>query len=73
MSARPAIAFAPLTPRSLLLAVLAMGAVVLGSNVLVQYPINDWLTWGAFSYPVAFLVSNLINRRFGPAAARRVA
>ncbi|MDX3936861.1 queuosine precursor transporter [Stenotrophomonas sp. TWI700] len=73
MSARPATAFAPLTPRSLLLAVLAMGAVVLGSNVLVQYPINDWLTWGAFSYPVAFLVSNLINRRFGPAAARRVA
>jgi len=73
MSARPALAFAPLTPRSLLLAVLAMGAVVLGSNVLVQYPINDWLTWGAFSYPVAFLVSNLINRRFGPEAARRVA
>lgn len=64
---------APLTPRSLLLAVLAMGVVVLASNILVQYPINDWLTWGAFSYPVAFLVSNLVNRRFGPAAARRVA
>ncbi|WP_250064203.1 VUT family protein [Stenotrophomonas mori] len=65
--------FAPLTPLSSLLAVLAMGVVVLASNVLVQYPINDWLTWGAFSYPVAFLVSNLINRRFGPHAARRVA
>lgn len=73
MSPTPPIRFAPLTPLSLLLAVLAMGAVVLGSNVLVQYPINDWLTWGAFSYPVAFLVSNLINRRFGPQAARRVA
>ena len=56
-----------------LLAILAMGAVVLASNVLVQYPINDWLTWGAFSYQVAFLVSNLVNRRFGPQAARRVA
>ena len=73
MSPDSPIRFAPLTPLSLLLAVLAMGAVVLGSNVLVQYPINDWLTWGAFSYPVAFLVSNLINRRFGPQAARRVA
>lgn len=65
--------FAPLTAQSLLLAVIAMGSVVLASNVLVQYPINDWLTWGAFSYPIAFLVSNLINRRFGPQAARRVA
>jgi uncharacterized PurR-regulated membrane protein YhhQ (DUF165 family) len=73
MSVRPAPVFAPLTARSLVLAVLAMGAVVLLSNVLVQYPINDWLTWGAFSYPVAFLVSNLINRRFGPGPARRVA
>lgn len=73
MPTRDALAFAPLTPRALLLAVLAMGAVVLGSNVLVQYPLNDWLTWGAFSYPVAFLVSNLINRRFGPQAARKVA
>lgn len=65
--------FAPMTARARVLAVLAMGAVVLGSNVLVQYPLNDWLTWGAFSYPVAFLVSNLINRRFGPRPARRVA
>lgn len=70
---RPAPAFAPLRPRDLLAAVLAMGLVVLGSNILVMYPINDWLTWGAFSYPVAFLVSNLVNRRFGPAAARKVA
>ena len=73
MPARPVATFVPMTARALVLAVLAMGAVVLGSNVLVQYPINDWLTWGAFSYPVAFLVSNLINRRFGPGPARRVA
>ncbi|KRG78746.1 membrane protein [Stenotrophomonas ginsengisoli] len=73
MSLRDALLFAPLRQRDLLLAVLAMGVVVLGSNILVMYPINDWLTWGAFSYPVAFLVSNLVNRRFGPEAARKVA
>jgi uncharacterized PurR-regulated membrane protein YhhQ (DUF165 family) len=54
-------------------ATLAMALVVLASNILVQFAINDWLTWGAFSYPVAFLVSDLINRRFGPSPARRVA
>lgn len=54
-------------------AVLCMGAIVMGSNILVQYPINDWLTWGGLSYPVAFLVTDVLNRRFGPAAARRVA
>lgn len=51
---------------------LAMMAIVASSNWLVQFPINDWLTWGAFSYPFAFLVTDLTNRRFGPAAARRV-
>jgi hypothetical protein len=49
-----------------------MVAIVTASNWLVQFPINDWLTWGAFSYPFAFLVTDLTNRRFGPAAARRV-
>lgn len=61
------------TPGQFLGGILAMTAVVLASNVLVQYPLNDWLTWGAFSYPVAYLVSDLVNRRFGPAMARRVA
>jgi len=61
----------------LLLAVGAMAAVVLASNILVQHPIQalglqDWLTWGAFTYPFAFLVTDLANRRFGPAAARKV-
>jgi len=62
----------PSTTR-MLLGVLAMALVVLASNILVQYPINDWLTWGAISYPVAYLVSDLINRSHGPVPARRVA
>ena len=53
--------------------ILAMAAVIVLSNVLVQHPINEWLTWGAFSYPVVFLVTDLTNRSLGPAAARRVA
>ena len=52
--------------------VVAMTSVVAASNFLVQIQINDWLTWGSFSYPVAFLVTDLINRRVGPKAARRV-
>ena len=55
------------------LAIVSMAIVVLASNILVQYPINDWLTWGALTYPVAFLVSELVNRGHGPKAARRVA
>ena len=51
----------------------AMAVVIALSNVLVQHPINDWLTWGAFSYPFVFLVSDLTNRALGPMAARRVA
>ena len=50
----------------------AMAVVVAVSNVAVQFPINDWLTWGALTYPVAFLVTDLTNRRFGAAATRRV-
>jgi uncharacterized PurR-regulated membrane protein YhhQ (DUF165 family) len=53
--------------------ILAMAAVIVLSNVLVQHPINEWLTWGAFSYPLVFLVSDLTNRALGPTAARRVA
>jgi len=59
------------------LAVAMMTLVVLASNILVQYPIHivgggEWLTWGAISYPFAFLVTDLSNRRFGPKGARRV-
>lgn len=65
--------FAAPALHSLATAVAAMAAVVLASNVLVQFPINDWLTWGAFTYPAAFLVSEVVNRVYGPALARRVA
>ena len=65
--------FARPTFGQLTAATLAMAAVVLASNILVQFALNDWLTWGAFTYPVAYLVSDLVNRRFGPGMARRVA
>lgn len=52
--------------------VLAMALVVVASNILVQHPVGTWLTWGAFTYPLAFLVSDIVNRLEGPAAARRV-
>ena len=53
--------------------ILAMLIVIVASNYLVQFPINDWLTWGAFTFPVAFLVTDLTNRAVGAPAARRVA
>jgi queuosine precursor transporter len=53
-------------------AILAMAAVVLASNVLVQFLAGPWLTWGAFTYPFAFLVTDLTNRLMGPVAARKV-
>ena len=52
---------------------LAMAAVVALSNWLVQYPINPWLTWGAFSYPLAYLVTDVCNRCHGPRQARMIA
>ena len=58
--------------RGVVLGIAAMALVVTASNILVQYPINDWLTWGALSYPFAFLVTDLTNRRLGPSSARRV-
>ena len=52
-----------------------MGVVVLASNYLVQFPINYYgleevLTYGAFSYPIAFLITDLANRSFGKVVAR---
>ena len=49
-----------------------MAAVVVASNILVQFLLGDWLTWGAFTYPIAFLVTDLMNRAYGAKAARRV-
>ena len=65
----------------LLLPVIGMGLVILASNTLVQHPVqfSIWsvdlagvLTWGAFSYPVAFLVTDTTNRVLGMGAARKV-
>jgi queuosine precursor transporter len=53
-------------------AVLAMATVVVASNILVQHLFGQWLTWGAFTYPLAFLVTDLTNRLYGPTAARKV-
>lgn len=52
--------------------IVAMAAIVVLSNVLVQFLVGQWLTWGAFTYPIAFLVTDVMNRVYGPAAARRV-
>ena len=54
-----------------------MGAVVLASNYLVQFPIKHYgleeiLTYGAFSYPIAFLITDLANRSFGKIVARKI-
>ncbi|HBD90783.1 MAG TPA: hypothetical protein DC061_09425 [Gemmobacter sp.] len=58
--------------KSLLPGILAMAATVVASNILVQYLLGPWLTWGALTYPIAFLVTDLTNRLQGAAAARRV-
>ncbi|MCB2110926.1 MAG: queuosine precursor transporter [Defluviimonas sp.] len=58
--------------RNLIPGILAMAAVVVASNILVQFLFGQWLTWGAFTYPFAFLVTDLTNRLQGAAAARRV-
>ena len=54
-----------------------MGLVVLTSNFLVQFPVKAYgleeiLTYGAFSYPIAFLITDLANRSFGKLAARKI-
>ena len=56
---------------------LTMGVVVLASNYLVQFPIKYYgleeiLTYGAFSYPIAFLITDLANRSFGKIVARKI-
>ena len=58
--------------RGILIGVIAMAAVVVASNILVQFLFGNWLTWGAFTYPFAFLVTDLMNRLYGPSQARKV-
>jgi queuosine precursor transporter len=58
---------------TLLPGILAMATIVVASNILVQFLLLDGLlTWGAFTYPFAFLVTDLVNRIHGAAAARRI-
>ncbi len=52
--------------------IIAMAAIVVASNILVQFLFGQWLTWGAFTYPLAFLVTDIMNRVYGAAAARKV-
>ncbi|HBQ37186.1 MAG TPA: hypothetical protein DD729_10200 [Rhodobacteraceae bacterium] len=52
--------------------IIAMAAIVVASNILVQHLFGQWLTWGAFTYPLAFLVTDVMNRVYGTAAARKV-
>lgn len=67
--------------RDLVPGVAAMTVVVVASNILVLYPVQmtigalnlaDLLTWGAFTYPAAFFVTDMTNRRYGPTIARLV-
>lgn len=67
--------------RHILIYIALMTLVVVASNFLVQHPLSgtlfgvnlgDLFTWGAFSYPIAFLITDLTNRQFGPSIARRV-
>lgn len=51
---------------------IAMIAIVAAANYLVQFPINEWLTWGSLPYPASFLVTELTNRFYGPKVARKV-
>ena len=52
--------------------VLAMAAIVVASNILVQFLLGNWLTYGAFVYPLAFLVTDLMNRVYGARVARQI-
>ena len=63
--------------KTILILSILMGGVVLSSNYLVQFPINHYglneiLTYGAFSYPVAFLITDLANRSYGKLIAKKI-
>ncbi len=54
------------------IACVSMGGVILSANVLVAIPINDWLTYGALTFPVCFLITDTVNRLYGASSARKV-
>ena len=61
-----------LLPASLIWGIVAMGVIVVASNILVQRPMGAFLTYGALTYPLSFLVNDIVNRLEGASAARRV-
>ncbi|MCH9704854.1 MAG: queuosine precursor transporter [Proteobacteria bacterium] len=58
---------------TLLYGVFAMAITLVVSNYLVQFPLGDWLTLAAFTYPIAFLVTDCVNRSAGVSVAAKVA
>ena len=54
------------------IAIIMMAAVVILSNVLVQFYLGAFLTYGAFTYPIAFLINDVVNKLEGPKRARKV-
>ena len=58
--------------KTYLLGIFAMAAIVVASNILVQFLYGEWLTYGAFTYPIAFLITDLMNRLYGPQIARQI-
>ncbi|ENN93059.1 VUT family protein [Bartonella vinsonii] len=77
MSSAPSLLFPKQERNFIAFSIFAMCFTVAASNILVQYPVywfdlNELLTYGAFTYPIAFLINDLTNRFYGPAAARRV-
>ena len=60
------------TGRGFFVGAMAMAAALTAANFLVRFPINDWLTWAAFCYPVIYLICDCVNRFYGAALARRV-
>ena len=58
--------------KSLVVPIMTMSIIVLVSNILVQFLLGNWLTWGALTYPFAFLVTDITNRFYGLTAARKV-
>lgn len=59
-------------PKTLIVGAVCMGLVLVVSNYLVQFPLGDWLTVAAFTYPIAFLVTDTVNRLSGAAIAAKV-
>ena len=58
--------------KTLIAGIIAMATIVVASNILVQHTFGSYLTYGAFTYPLSFLVNDIINRLAGVKAARRV-